>query len=108
MIVISGDTRPSAALAAAARGADILVHEVYPEVRLAPEPRPGGEAWPAYMRAFHTSDVELGKLAAGAAPKLLILHHIVRMQGTDQELLDGVRRGGFTGRTVIGHDLERY
>ena len=108
VIVVSGDTRPSAALEAAARGADILVHEVYPEGRLAPEPRPGGESWPAYMRAFHTSDVEVGRLAAAAKPKLLILDHIVRMQGTDEELLAGVKRGGFTGRTVIGHDLERY
>ncbi|MES2305244.1 MAG: MBL fold metallo-hydrolase [Gemmatimonadota bacterium] len=108
VIVISGDTRYSAALQAATRGADILVHEAYPEVRLAPEKRPGGESWPAYMRAFHTSDVEVGRLAAVAQPKLLILHHLVRMQGTDAELLAGVRRGGFTGRTVIGHDLERY
>lgn len=108
VIVISGDTRFSLALQSAARGADILVHEVYPEVRLAPEPRPGGESWPAYMRTFHTSDVELGRLAAAAKPKLLILHHLVRMRGTDDELLAGVRRGGFTGRTVIGHDLERY
>jgi ribonuclease BN (tRNA processing enzyme) len=60
------------------------------------------------MRAFHTSDVEVGRLAAAAKPKLLILHHIVRMQGTDEEILAGVKRGGFTGRTVIGHDLDRY
>lgn len=108
IIVISGDTRYSQALQAAARGADILVHEAYPEVRLAPEQRPGGELWPEYMRQFHTSDVEVGRLAAAARPKLLILHHLVRMQGTDAELLAGVKRGGFAGRTVIGHDLERY
>lgn len=108
VIVISGDTRYSPELQAAARGADILIHEAYPEVRLAPEKRPGGELWPEYMRQFHTSDVEVGRLAAAAQPKLLILHHLVRMQGTDTELLDGVRRGGFQGRTVIGRDLERY
>jgi ribonuclease BN (tRNA processing enzyme) len=108
VIVISGDTRKSAALEAAATGADILVHEVYPEARLAPEQRPGGESWPAYMRAFHTSDVEVGRLAAAAKPKLLILNHIVRMQGSDEEILAGVKRGGFAGRVVIGHDLERY
>jgi len=107
-VVISGDTRPSAALEKAARGVDILIHEVYPEVRLAPEQRPGGDDWPRYMRAFHTSDVELGRIAARARPRLLILHHIVRMGGTDAELLRGVRAGGFTGRVVIGRDLERY
>lgn len=107
-IVISGDTRPSNALAAAARGVDVLVHEVYPEARLAPENRPGGEDWPRYMRAFHTSDVELGRLAATAQPRLLILVHVVRMGGSDDELLAGVRTGGFAGRVVVGKDLERY
>ncbi len=107
-IVLSGDTRPSPALADAARDADILLHEVYPESRLAPEPRPGGEAWPAYMRAFHTADRELGALAAVARPRLLVLYHIIRMGGTDQELLGGVRAGGFTGPVVIGKDLERF
>ena len=107
-VVISGDTRPSEALLAAARGVDVLVHEVYPEVRVAPEQRPGGELWPQYLRTYHTSDVELGRLAAAAGPRLLVLSHLVRMGGTDAELVAGVRSGGFTGRVVVGHDLERY
>ncbi len=107
-IVISGDTRPSAALAKAAKGVDILIHEVYPESRIAPENRPGGEDWPSYLRAFHTSDVELGRLAANAAPKLLVLHHIVRSGASDDEIVAGVRRGGFVGKLVIGVDLQRY
>jgi len=60
------------------------------------------------MRSFHTSDVELGRLAAEARPGLLILTHVVRMGGSDAELLAGIRRGGFSGRTVIGRDLDRY
>ena len=107
-VVISGDTRPSGALIAAARGVDVLVHEVYPEARLAPEKRPGGEDWPRYMHEFHTSDVELGRIAAAAKPRLLILTHIIRMGSTDAELLAGVKAGGFTGRAVVGHDLQRY
>ena len=107
-VVISGDTRPSEALAAAARGVDVLVHEVYPEARVAPERRPGGEDWPRYLREYHTSDVELGRLAARAQPRLLVLTHLVRMRATDEELLAGVRAGGFSGRTAIGRDLERY
>jgi len=107
-IVISGDTRPSEPLVEAARGADVLIHEVYPASRVAPENRPGGEAWPGYMRTFHTSDVELGALAARIAPGLLVLYHVVRMGASDEELLAGVRAGGFTGRAVIGRDLERY
>jgi ribonuclease BN (tRNA processing enzyme) len=108
VIVISGDTRPSPALERAATGADILIHEVYPASRLRVEDRPGGASWPDYMHAFHTSDREVGALAARAKPRLVVLYHIVRMGGSDEELLAGVRAGGFTGATVIGHDLDRF
>jgi ribonuclease BN (tRNA processing enzyme) len=84
-IVISGDTRPSEALVKAARGVDILIHEVYPAARLAPEDRPGGKDWPRYCRQYHTSDVELGGLAQRIQPKLLILDHIVRMGASDDD-----------------------
>jgi ribonuclease BN (tRNA processing enzyme) len=107
-IVISGDTRPSEALVRASRGVDVLVHEVYSPIHLAPEDRPGGQYWPQYMREFHTSDIELGALAARIKPKLLVLTHIIRMGATDEELLAGVRAGGFTGRVVVGKDLDRY
>jgi len=107
-IVISGDTRPSPALEAAARGADILIHEVYPAARLVAQPRIGGADWPSYMRSFHTSDRELGAIAARAQPKLLVLYHVVRMEGTDEELLAGVKAGGFAGRIVVGKDLQRF
>lgn len=107
-IVISGDTAPCEALEHAARGVDLLVHEAYPDSRLAPEKRPGGEDWPRYMRAFHTSDRELGALCARAKPKRLVLTHLVRMGGTDAELVAGVRAGGYHGPVSIGHDLDRY
>jgi ribonuclease Z len=107
-IVISGDTRPDDSLEVAARHVDVLIHEVYPASRVAPENRPNGNDWPAYLRSFHTADVELGAIAARAAPRLLILDHIVRMGATDSELIAGVRRGGYTGRVVIARDLDRY
>jgi ribonuclease BN (tRNA processing enzyme) len=107
-IVLSGDTAPCAAVESAARGVDLLLHEVYPATLLKPEPRPGGEDWPRYMRTFHTSDRELGALAAKSRPRRLVLVHIVRMGATDQDLLAGVRAGGFTGPVTIGHDLDRY
>jgi ribonuclease BN (tRNA processing enzyme) len=108
VIVISGDTAPSEDLERAAAGCDVLIHEVYPGVRLKPENRPGGELWPKYMKSFHVSDEELGGIAARAGVGKLILHHIIRMGGTDDELLAGVRRGGFNGEVVIGRDLERH
>ncbi len=107
-IVISGDTRPCESLIKASKNVDILVHEVYSEKHLAPEDRPGGELWPQYCREFHTSDVELGKIAKEVNPKLLILTHIIRMGATDKELIEGIRKGGYTGKVVIGKDLEIF
>jgi hypothetical protein len=37
-----------------------------------------------------------------------VLHHIVRMGTTDEELLEAIRTGGFTGDTVIGQDLDWF
>jgi ribonuclease Z len=107
-IVISGDTAPSEKLVAASKDVDVLVHEVYISTRVKAEDRPGGEFWPEYMRKFHTSDVELGTLAARAKPKLLLLTHTIRAGGTDEELLEGIRRGGFSGEVIVGRDLGRY
>jgi len=107
-ILISGDTRPSEALVKAAAGVDILIHEVYSASRLKPEDRPGGKDWPRYCRQYHTSDVELGALATRIRPKLLILDHIVRMGASDDELLAGVRAGGYNGKVIVGKDLERF
>jgi ribonuclease BN (tRNA processing enzyme) len=98
-IIISGDTRPSESLVRAARGVDVLVHEVYSPLHLAPEDRPGGKYWPQYMRET---------LAGRAKPKLLILTHIIRMGSTDEQLIDGIRAGGFNGPVRVGKDLERY
>lgn len=107
-IVISGDTRPSDSLEAAAVDADILVHEVYPSSRVVREDRPGGQDWPAYLRSFHTSDEELGALAARSHPKLLVLTHVVRMGASDSEVVAGVRRGGYAGMVVVAKDLDRF
>jgi len=105
-VVVSGDTKPSENLVRAAAGADVLVHEVYPEPRTAPNPTESA-TWPTYMGDFHTSDVELGQLAARIRPKLLILTHIIRRGATDEELLANVRKS-FSGRAVVAHDLDRY
>jgi ribonuclease Z len=107
-ILISGDTRPSENLVKAAQGVDILIHEVYSAARLKPEDRPGGKDWPRYCREYHTSDVELGALAKRIRPKLLILDHIIRMGASDEELLAGVRAGGYHEKVVIGKDLEEF
>jgi ribonuclease BN (tRNA processing enzyme) len=84
------------------------VHEVYNGTRAAPEARPGGEHWPEYLRTYHTSDVELARVASQVYPGLLLLNHVLRLGGTDDEILRNIRAAGYKGRTVIAKDLDRY
>lgn len=107
-ITFSGDTAVNENLVRIAQGTDILVHEVYDSKRARAENRPGGEFWPQYLRAAHTSDVDVGRLAERIKPKLLVLDHVVLGGGTFDEVLEGIRAGGYTGKVVVGKDLERY
>lgn len=82
--VISGDTKASAAVEAAARGADLLVHEA-----LSPKlvgmietaaKTAGRENIAAIMHDivdYHTSPEEAASIAARARVKMLLLYHIV-------------------------------
>lgn len=107
-VVISGDTRYSEEVQRQATGVDVLVHEVYAASAVAPEHRSGGSEWPAYLRAFHTSDRELARLAAAAQPKLLVLTHVLYRNRVEAESGDIIRAAGYRGRVVIGKDLGRY
>ena len=73
-----------------------LEHEVAGRTRL-----------PRYCREYHTSDVELGALAKRVRPGMLFLDHIIRMGASDEEILPGVRAGGYEGKVVVGQDLAR-
>lgn len=102
-IVISGDTTFSPALQQAARGAAILVHEVYSQAgweKRTPE-------WRRYHAAFHTSGPDLGKLAAKAKPGKLVLYHQLPMGETPEQVLDEIRQH-FSGAVVYGKDLDRF
>lgn len=107
-IVISGDTRYCPLLEQKSKNVDILIHEVYPENEREPEKRDGGSTWPQYLLSFHTSEAELGKLASVANPKLLILYHIVRHKTTDEKLIEGIKNAGFTGKVIVGKDLNVF
>jgi ribonuclease BN (tRNA processing enzyme) len=60
------------------------------------------------MREFHISESELARLATSAQPGLLLLSHVLFMGGTEQDVLEGIRRGGYSGRVVVARDLGRY
>ena len=103
VIVVSGDTHPTDAIVRACDGCDVLVHEVYSAKQLATRP----PDWQAYHRAYHTSGVELGEIAARARPKLLVLYHQLYWGSDDDELLREVREH-FSGAVVSGRDLGIY
>ena len=100
-VVISGDTTYSEALIAAAKGCDILVHEVYSQK--------GWEGrtaeWRKYHAAYHTSGPDVGRVAAQVRPKKLVLYHLLPMGQTADEILGEVRRN-WQGETIYGKDLD--
>jgi ribonuclease BN (tRNA processing enzyme) len=103
VVVISGDTRPCAALVAVARGADVLVHECYAARRFAEQ----SPAWRRYHEAMHTSTRELAALAAEARPKLLVLYHHLAWGARDDELVAEVKEG-YGGEVVAARDLDVF
>lgn len=103
VIVISGDTSPSDAVARACDGCDVLVHEI-----ISSESLKGRTAdWQAYHRAYHTPGYELGDVATKARPKLLVLYHQIPSGIDDDALLREVRTR-FKGVVVSGKDLGVY
>jgi ribonuclease BN (tRNA processing enzyme) len=108
-IVISGDTRKSDALVRLAQGADVLVHEaMFPSavdrlianVTNAPRLK-------ASIIGHHTSAEDVGKVAAAAGVKTLVLSHLVPAE--DPAVTDGMwierARSSFGGTIVVGRDL---
>lgn len=107
-IVLSGDTAPCANLVALARGADILVHEVFADDVAA---RDEDESWEAcqrehHLRTAHTPLGEVGRVAAEAGVRRLVLTHFIPGDDAlpDEHWTRGTA-GSFAGEVVVGHDL---
>ena len=100
-IAISGDTTYSPALIAAAKGCDILVHEVYSAKGL--EARTPD--WQRYHKAFHTSGRDVGRVAAAVGAREVVLYHQLPMVQTADEVLGEVA-SQYSGKVVWGKDLD--
>jgi len=109
-IVISGDTRPSENLIALAKGADVLVHEVMyePAIDQLIATEPDATRLKQHMLAAHTTTEEVGRVAAEAGVKTLVLSHFVPGGYpfvADEVWFDAVRPH-FDGKLIVGHDLQ--
>ncbi len=102
-IVVSGDTGPCEAVAKACAGCDVLVHEVYSAAALATMPA----SMRAYHPRYHTSGVELGRIAAAAKPELLVLTHELLWGATEESLPEEIRQS-WDGAVAFGNDLDVY
>lgn len=103
VIVVSGDSKPSEKITEYAKGADILVHEVYSKKGFDKK----NELWKSYHSENHTSTYELGEIATKASPKLTVLYHILFWGASEQELLDEIA-SKYKGKVIVGNDLDVY
>lgn len=108
-VVISGDTAYAPALAEFAKGADVLVHEVMylPGVENLIKRLPNAKRLREHLMAAHTLPEDVGKIAAQAEVKTLVLSHFVPGDDasiTDEQWAEGARKY-FKGEIVVGRDL---
>lgn len=105
-VVFSGDTAPCPALVAAARGADLLVHECFIHGIMRPEPGVRTQGGLDNVARYHTASTEIGRVAAEARVRCLLLNHFVPTRFDKDAVLAEVRRD-YRGPTLIGEDLMR-
>lgn len=104
--VFSGDTTVSDRLIALARGADILVHEVMLLSAIDRLTDGNAPTLRDHLLKSHTTSEQLGKIAADAGVKTLVLSHLVPAFAdiTDEMWSAGVRKY-FDGQIIVGRDL---
>lgn len=108
-IVISGDTAYSPELAQFAKGADVLVHEVMylPGIEALVRRVPDAKRLREHLLAAHTVCADVGKIAAQAGVKTLVLSHFVPGDDasiTEEQWSADVRKE-FKGQVIVGRDL---
>jgi ribonuclease BN (tRNA processing enzyme) len=108
-VVFSGDTAYFPPLADFARGADVLIHEVMygPALEALVRRNPNAATLFEHLKASHTLVEDVGRIAAQAGVKTLVLNHFVPADDpsiTEADWTDGARKH-FAGPIVVGRDL---
>jgi len=102
-LVFSGDTAPCDSLAEAARGADVLLHEVFIHREMPVIEGVRTEGGLRNVAGYHTLSSAIGKIASDASVGVLVLTHFVPPDFDKDALLDEIT-GDFSGTVVIGED----
>lgn len=105
--VISGDTTYCPELIAAARDADLLVHEVFLHRALPETPGVRTSKGTENVASYHTLSSVVGKVAKECNTACLMLTHFVPTRFDRAELLAEVR-SDYTGPLIIGEDLMTF
>jgi ribonuclease BN (tRNA processing enzyme) len=108
-IVFSSDTEYNPKLGEFAKGCDVLVHEALyvPGIDGIMKKVTNGASLRKHLLAAHTTTEDIGRVAAIAKPKLLVLSHLVPGDNdsiTDDQWLEGVRKH-FDGKAIVAKDL---
>jgi ribonuclease BN (tRNA processing enzyme) len=108
-VVISGDTAYAPELGEFAKGADVLVHEVMylPGIEALLKRLPNAKRLREHLMVAHTLPEDVGKIAAQAGVKTLVLTHFVPGDDpsiTDEQWSADIRKH-FKGQIIVGKDL---
>jgi ribonuclease BN (tRNA processing enzyme) len=109
VIVFSSDTAYNPRLAEFAKGADVLVHEALyvPAVDRLVIKTKNGATLKKHLMESHTTTEDVGRIAAAAGVKVLVLSHFVPgddPEVTDEDWISGVRKN-FSGKIIVAKDL---
>lgn len=102
-VALSGDTHYYEGIVEAARGVDVLIHEVIsPEVEL--RRAQVTEEAVAGVISQHTSPQQAGRIFAKIKPRLAVYYHIVPSPTVAEDLI-GPTRETYDGPLAVGYDL---
>lgn len=104
-IVFSSDTAALPIMAEKAHNCDVLVHSAYCQTGMDALP----PSWDGYFSSMHTPGRALGKIAAKAEPKRLVLTHQMIYGGAQPaDLIREIREGGYNGEIAYANDMDLF
>jgi ribonuclease Z len=104
LIAFSGDTASVPVLVEAARGAKLLVCEVFVESEMQPTPGVRSAETIAAVRAYHMTPRDVAETARDAKVEALALTHLVPPNADRAALIAEIRRI-YQGPVIVGEDL---